>query len=136
MEEIRIPADVSQLEKVIQFIESKLDEINCGMKTRMQIDIAVEEVFVNIAHYAYPSGEGFAVIRFDFDLKTKIISIYFLDKGTPYDPLSRGEPDTTLSANEREIGGLGILMVKKTMDSVAYEYKDGQNVLSIQKHIG
>lgn len=136
MEEIKVAAELAQLDAVIQFIDDRLEENNCGMKAKLQIDVAVEEIFVNIAHYAYPHKGGTAVIQFDFDRETNIVIIRFIDSGTPYDPLTREEPDTTLSAEERNIGGLGIFMVKKTMDSIAYEYKNGCNILTIQKHSG
>ena len=99
----------------------------------MQIDVAVEEIFVNIANYAYPSGEGEAVISIEADKDAKSVSILFEDQGTPYDPLKNEDPDITLSADERPIGGLGIFMVKKSMDEVSYEYKDGKNRLTISK---
>lgn len=134
MEEIKVKAELGQLETVIQFIDGQLDKISCGVKAKLQIEVAVEEIFVNIAHYAYPDTDGMAVIRFGFDGKANIATICFLDSGTPYNPLVREEPDTTLSAEERSIGGLGIYMVKKTMDSIMYEYKDGNNVLTIQKN--
>ncbi len=135
MEEIKIPADITQLDEVIQFIDGQLDKIECSMKTRMQIDVAVEELFVNIAHYAYPAGEGIAIIRFSFECETNTITICFLDNGVPYDPLAKEDPDTSLSSQERSIGGLGIFLVKKTMDDVIYEYRDEQNILIIQKYI-
>ena len=135
MEEIKLPADIAQLDTVIEFIDGQLDKTDCSVKVRMQIDVAVEELFVNISHYAYPSSEGIAIIRFSFDCETNTITICFLDNGIPYDPLAHGDPDTTLSAEERSVGGLGIFMVKKTMDDVVYEYRDEQNILIIQKHI-
>ncbi len=133
MEEIKVRAEISELDKVIDFIEEQLDKIDCNMKIRMQLNIAVEEIFVNIAHYAYPDDNGTAIIRYDFGLETNTITICFLDMGTPYDPLARKEPDITLSAEERSIGGLGILMVKKSMDHIEYAYRDGYNMLTIQK---
>lgn len=133
MEEIKVEAELAQLDKVIQFINTKLAENSCVMKEQMQIDVAVEEIYVNIARYAYPDKNGTCVIQFSFDCETGIAVIRFIDSGIPYNPLARKEPDTTLSAEERSIGGLGIFMVKKTMDSMAYEYKDGCNILTMQK---
>ena len=101
------------------------------MKAQMQIDIAVEEIFVNIARYAYAPGEGYAVIG--VLAEPGRAEITFADNGMPYDPLAREDPDVSLSAEEREIGGLGIYMVKKTMDVMRYEYSDGQNLLTLVK---
>ena len=103
------------------------------MKQQMQIDIAAEEIFVNIAHYAYTPGTGEATICVELYQDPSAIEITFIDQGVPYDPLAKPDPDVTLSAKERKIGGLGIFMVKKSMDEVRYEYLDGCNVLTIKK---
>ena len=109
--------------------------MNCSTKIQTQIDIAVEELFVNIAHYAYKPDTGPATVRVEVEKEPPAICITFIDHGVPYDPLAREDPDITLSAEERRIGGLGIFMVKKSMDSIEYEYKDGQNILHIRKLI-
>ena len=114
MKQLKVKADVSELDKVLSFADSILEEMDCPTKVQMQIDIAIEEIFVNIAHYAYPPGEGEAVISVDADKEAKSVSIRFEDNGTPYDPLKNEDPDITLSADDRPIGGLGIFMVKKT----------------------
>ena len=101
----------------------------------MQIELAVEEIFVNIAHYAYRPQIGQATVRVEVKEEPLSVIITFIDRGVPYDPLKRSDPDVTLSAEEREIGGLGIFMTKKVMDEVAYEYKDGQNVLTLKKRL-
>ncbi len=134
MKTITVPALTEQLDTVLAFVQTELDQINCPMKICNQIAIAVEEIFVNIAHYAYRPDVGDATIRCQVNTagKTEII-IEFLDSGKPYDPLKNADPDTTLSAEERDIGGLGIFMVKRLMDDVKYEYKDGKNILTIQK---
>ncbi len=100
-----------------------------------QIDIAVEELFVNIAHYAYNPETGPATVRVEVEKEPPAVTITFIDNGVPYDPLAREDPDITLSAEERQIGGLGIFMVKKSMDNIEYEYKNGQNILRIRKLI-
>lgn len=133
MKQLKVNADVSELDQVLSFADAILEEMDCPVKTQMQIDVAVEEIFVNIAHYAYPNGEGEAVITIDSDKGAKSVSILFEDQGTPYDPLQNEDPDVTLSAEDRPIGGLGIFMVKKSMDEVSYEYKDGKNRLTIRK---
>ena len=99
----------------------------------MQIDLAVEEIFVNIAYYAYAPKVGMAVIS--IDISGGPVRIVFMDHGIPYDPLAREDPDITLPPEERGIGGLGIFMVKKSVDDIKYEYKDGQNILTIIKEI-
>jgi anti-sigma regulatory factor (Ser/Thr protein kinase) len=134
MKQLKVKADVSELDQVLSFADTVLEEMDCPAKVQMQIDIAVEEIFVNIAHYAYPDGEGEAVISIDSDKEAKSVSILFEDQGTPYDPLQNEDPDITLSADDRPIGGLGIFMVKKSMDDVSYEYKDGKNRLTIKKN--
>ena len=103
------------------------------MKIQMQIDIAVEEIFVNIANYAYAPEIGTATVRVEVMGDPPSVDITFIDKGIPYDPLAKADPDVTLSAEERQIGGLGIFMVKKSMDDVKYAYLDGHNILTIKK---
>ena len=103
------------------------------MKVQIQINIAVEEIFVNIAHYAYNPEVGPATIRVEILEDPLAVSLTFIDQGTPYDPLAKEDPDVTLAADERTIGGLGIFMVKKSMDDVKYEYKEGSNILTIVK---
>lgn len=132
MKTITVAAQVDQIEQVLDFINEILEAADCPMKTVMQIDIAVEEIFVNIAHYAYPNAEGSARVGCRID-ETGCVLIRFWDSGIPYDPLAKEDPDVTLSAEERKIGGLGIYMVKKSMDSVEYAYIDGQNVLTLKK---
>ena len=134
MKQLTVKADVSALDQVLAFADTFLEENNCPMKIQMQIDIAIEELFVNIAHYAYPSGEGEAVIGIEADTEAKCFMITFEDSGIPYDPLKKDDPDITLSADDRPIGGLGIFMVKKSMDDMTYEYKDNKNRLTITKN--
>ena len=96
--------------------------------------MAIDEIFSNIAHYAYAAGVGKATVRFELLDEPRGAAVTFIDRGKQYDPLSADDPDTSLSAEEREIGGLGVMLVKKTMDDVRYEYKDGQNSLRFFKH--
>lgn len=135
MKQIKVTADISQLDQVLAFADAILEEAGCSPKAQMQIDVAIEEIFVNIAHYAYPSGNGEATIYMEEDASSKTVQITFEDEGIPYDPLKNEDPDITLSAEERPIGGLGIFMVKKSMDDVSYEYSDGKNRLTIKKKI-
>ena len=92
-------------------------------------------MFVNVAHYAYPQGEGDMSLYIDFDAETRAITFRMTDKGVPFDPLAKPDPDITLSAEDREIGGLGIFIAKKTMDSITYVYENGENVLTMIKKI-
>ena len=134
-EELTVEADVDNLQKVMDFVDEYLDRMGCGMKTQMQIDVAVEEIFVNIANYAYKPGTGDATIRIQADGEPLAVYITFIDKGIPYNPLAKDDPDVTLSAEERQIGGHGIYMVKKSMDDMRYEYRDSQNILTLKKII-
>lgn len=135
MDRKEVLAKIENLSEVSAFIEEKLEEAGCSMKAQMQIDVAVEEIFVNIASYAYEGKEGTAEVFFDIDSENRAV-ITFVDEGVPYDPLKKDDPDVTLSADERQIGGLGIFMVKKTMDDMIYEYKDGKNHLTLIKKLG
>lgn len=136
MEKITVPARAEELETVNGFIEEKLEALGCPMRARMQIALAVEEIFVNISSYAYRPEDGEAEICVDAAGDPPRVTIQFLDRGRPFDPLKRPDADTTLSAEERDIGGLGILLVKKTMDQVTYAYEDGKNILTIEKSLG
>ena len=132
---LTLDAKAENLEQVIDFVNRELEKTDCSPKTQMQIDVAVEELFVNIAHYAYTPDTGSVTIVTDVKPEQNLVDITFIDSGVPYDPLAKPDPDVTLSAEEREIGGLGIYMVKKSMDDVKYEYRDGQNVLTITKNL-
>ena len=135
MKELTIEAKTSNIEVVTDFVNEQLEALDCPMKAQMQIDIAIDELFSNIAHYAYNPEIGQATVRVEVIKDPLAVTITFIDNGVPYDPLKKDDPDTTLSADEREIGGLGIYMVKKSMDDITYEYKDGQNILSIKKNL-
>ena len=129
--EIVTEALTDNLPKVISFIEERLEKAGCPLKASMQICVAAEEIYVNIAHYAYSSGKGNASVR--VDITGDIATFTFTDSGVPFNPLEKKDPDVTLSASERQEGGLGIFMVKKTMDDVRYERRDGKNVLAFSK---
>ena len=128
--ELVVDAKTEKLDEVLDFIDAFLEGLDCPMKTLTQINIAAEEIFVNIAHYS-----GSEKARITLTESDGTVSISFADTGTPYDPLARPDPDVTLSAEERGIGGLGIFLTKKIMDSVSYEYRDGQNIFTMTKRI-
>ncbi len=151
-DKLKIVATVENLGQVLLAVDKQLIEAKCPLKTKMQIDIAVEELFVNIAHYAYFPEVGYADILVETtdvcpipeedregmseeDLKGSWVKVTLSDSGKPFDPLKKEDPDVTLSAKERQIGGLGIFMVKKSMDHMYYEYKDGKNNISICKKL-
>lgn len=135
MKELEVKAEKEKLDEVLDFIHGILDETQCSMKTMMVIDLCVEEVFVNIASYAYGNEVGNAKVGVELDQDRSQVKLIFSDSGVPYDPLAKEDPDISLSVEERQIGGLGIFLVKKKMDDVIYEYKDGQNVLTLVKKL-
>ena len=133
--ELDIMAENENLSEVQSFIGACLEKVNCPAKAQMQMELAAEEIFVNIANYAYAPDKGRAVVRVEVSDDPVTVTLTFIDQGIPYDPLKRKEPDVTLPAEERDIGGLGIFLTKKTMDDVSYEYRDGQNILTLKKMI-
>lgn len=135
MDILKIEAKVDNLDEVLVFVDERLESCDCPMKIQTQIDIAVEEIFVNIASYAYAPGSGNAEIGVEISDDPLEAIIRFVDSGMPYDPLAKEDPDITLPAEERPIGGLGIYMVKQSMDHVEYEHKDGQNIFTIRKNL-
>ena len=130
---LTVDATIENLAAVTEFVDSFLEENDCPMKTQMQIDLALEEAYVNIANYAYGDETGKAEIG--ISKNGDEVTIVLKDGGIPYNPLKKKDPDTTLSAEEREIGGLGVFLVKKNMDSVFYEYRDGKNIFTMTKKI-
>ena len=130
---LTVPAKPERLDEVTAFVDEFLEEKGCPLKVQMQIDLALEEIFINIASYAYGGGEGDAGIAASEE--DGEVTLVFSDTGAPYDPLAKPDPDVTLSADERPIGGLGIFLVKKTMDCVSYARKDGKNILTVKKRI-
>lgn len=128
-------ADDSNLENVFNFVEDSLENINISNKIVNSLNLAVEEIFVNISHYGYENNQGTAKIEIYFEENLNQIKIKIIDNGKPFNPLLKDDPDITLSADERDIGGLGIFITKKLMDEVFYEYKDNQNILTLIKNI-
>ena len=133
MKELNISATVENIPVVTAFVDEQLEALNCPLKAQMQIDIAIDELFGNIAQYAYNPDIGSATVRVEVSEDPLAVIITFIDGGIPYDPLKADDPDITLSAEDRPLGGLGIYMVKKSMDAIIYEYRDGKNILSIKK---
>lgn len=133
MKELNISATVENIPVVTAFVDEQLEALNCPLKAQMQIDIAIDELFGNIAQYAYNPDIGSATVRVEVSEDPLAVIITFIDGGIPYNPLKADDPDITLSAEDRPLGGLGIYMVKKSMDAIIYEHRDGKNILSIKK---
>ncbi len=133
MKTITVEAKIENIDVVTDFVNTILEENCCPMKIQMQIDVVVDEIFGNIAHYAYGAEGGNASVQAGIE-EGKMVLI-FTDHGIPYNPLENKDPDITLSLEEREIGGLGIYMVKKMMDELSYKYADGQNILRMKKNL-
>ena len=132
---LTIPATIDSLGDVLTFVNDYLEGIGSSVKAQMQIDVAVEELFVNIAHYAYGADTGDTDISLQITDAPKAITIELRDSGKPFNPLEKEDPDTSLSAAERKIGGLGIFMAKKSVDEIAYRREDDQNILTLRKYI-
>ena len=129
------PAKIEALSDVLGFVDHTLESYECPMKTQTAICVAIEEVFVNIANFAYGEGDGDMILRIGLDAENRNITFKMIDKGTPFNPLKKPDPDITLSAEDREIGGLGIFIAKKTMDTITYVYENGENILTMIKKI-
>ncbi len=137
-------ATIENLDKVTAFVEEELENNEVDMRSSMQLTIALEEIYVNIAHYAYSKTDadgnvipntGTGPMKLSLDVSSEQVLMTFEDKGIPYNPLEKADPDITLSAEERDIGGLGIYMVKQSMDDVVYEHRDGKNILTLVKKL-
>ena len=128
-------AKIEVLSDVLGFVEQTLEAYECPMKIQTVVCVAIEEIFVNIARYAYSGGEGDVTLGIGFEVQSRTIIFRMTDKGVPFDPLKQEDPDITLPAEKRTIGGLGIFITKKTMDSVTYAYENGKNILTMIKKI-
>lgn len=133
MAEKIFPAEECALYDVLSFVEAELEKGHCAAQISMAALVAIEEVFVNVARYAY-TGSGKVKLAVTID-DGQTATFTLTDEGVPFDPLQREMPDITLSAEERPIGGLGILIAQKTMDAISYCYKDGQNILTMRKNL-
>ncbi|MBQ8412272.1 MAG: ATP-binding protein [Lachnospiraceae bacterium] len=131
---LKVDATMDNLDRVIGFVEAELELIECPMKTIMQITVSLEEVYVNVVNYAYDGEIGECEINLNISTDDgNILTLEIKDKGKYFNPLDKEDPDITLSADERGIGGLGIFMVKKSMDEVCYKNISGYNILTIVK---
>ncbi len=135
MKELTVQAKTENLDEVLAFVNKELEAKDCDPGIQIQIDLTVEELFVNIAHYAYQNMIGTATVLVEILNGPTRAEITLMDNGTPYDPLSREDPNLDVPAEERPIGGLGIFLVKENMDHVSYAYKDKKNILTIRKKL-
>lgn len=133
MSEVTLEAAEENLDEVLRFVEDALEDTGCSLEDQRQIAIAVEEVFINIVSYAYKPGRGDTTLRLDVSQDPAEVTITFIDHGVPFDPLAKEDPDINLPAKQRKVGGLGIFVVKNLMDDVFYEYRNGQNILTMKK---
>lgn len=135
MKELIIEATIENIPAVTDFVDAELEAVDCPMRAEVQINIAIDELMSNIAYYAYNPDTGSATVKVEVVEEPLSVIITFIDNGVPYDPLSHEDPDITLDLDERGVGGLGIFLVRQTMDDVSYEYKNGQNILTIRKNL-
>ena len=135
MKSLTVPARNESLDEIVAFVGGELEQVDCPGVARMQIELAIEEIFVNIASYAYQNAEGEAEIRCEVRREPLEVTVEFLDGGTPFDPLSNEDADTSEEGLLSRTGGLGIFLVKDTMDEVAYRYEGGKNILTIRKKL-
>lgn len=135
MKEITVDATIENMNTVTAFVDDFLDQIACPMKSKIQINIVIDEIFGNICHYAYKDSVGAVTVRVESGNTPKAVFLTFTDNGIPYNPLETEDPDITLSSEKRKIGGLGIYLVKKNMDEMKYEYVNQQNRLWMEKRL-
>ncbi|MBR5116883.1 MAG: ATP-binding protein [Lachnospiraceae bacterium] len=133
--ELTIEAVMDNLDQVLAFVDEQLEACECPIRYQLPIDVAVEELYTNIASYAYSPEIGTATVRVEVKDDPLSVIITFVDEGVPYDPLKKADPDLNVEIEDRQVGGFGIFMVKNSMDEVTYEYKDGQNILRIRKDL-
>ena len=135
MKSITVPATDEDPNPVFEFVEEELSRYDCPPKILNQIDVAIEEILVNIVSYAGLSEEDGVEIRCDVLEDPLRVVVQFLDGGVPFDPLAAADPDISQEALEEREGGLGIFLVKKLMNDVSYTYEGGKNTLTILKNL-
>ena len=133
MNKITVDAVLENLQTVMDFATENLEAHDCSMKVSMQLELVIEEIFVNISSYAYHPEIGSATFCMEFEKEPAAVLMTFIDGGKPYNPLEKNDPDTTLDIDERDVGGLGIFLVKKNVDEISYEYADGKNILHMKR---
>jgi anti-sigma regulatory factor (Ser/Thr protein kinase) len=134
VKELTVEAVDDNLTRVIEFVDQQIEKYHCSEVVQMTIEVAVEELFLNIAHYAYDPDTGPATVQVTTEKNPLSVIITFIDEGVPYDPLARDELDVEEAVRNLQVGGFGIFMIKKSMDDVHYEYRDGKNILTIRRN--
>jgi sigma-B regulation protein RsbU (phosphoserine phosphatase) len=129
-----LPNDVQEVPKLAAFVDEVCEAAGMDMSTTMQMNLAIEEAVVNVMEYAYPAGTK-GEVRIEAQTNDTYVEFVITDDGKPFNPTEKGDVDTTLPAEERSIGGLGIMLVKHYMDDTIYKYVDGQNVLTLRKNL-
>ena len=135
MRELKIAALNENLPEVLKFIGENLEQTGCKPADSTRIEVAVEEIFSNIANYAYHPETGPATVRVEVRPDGSAVTITFIDQGVPFDPLAKEDPDVTLPSEQRKVGGLGVFLVKQNMDDIQYEYLNGSNILTLKKEL-
>ena len=134
-EELVIEAVVDNLDAVNSFVHKSIEQFEVSKRTLMQIDLIVEEIFVNVASYAYAPNTGSVKILIEAKEEPHTVSLTFIDSGVPYNPLEKSDPDINLSVDDRQIGGLGIFLTKNLVDEISYKFVDSQNILQLTKSL-
>jgi anti-sigma regulatory factor (Ser/Thr protein kinase) len=135
MKSIRVKASIKNTANVLSFIDEQLEEAGCPAETRLQIELAVDELFANISKYAYGPDDGMAEIGIEIIGEPHIVCVKLADSGVKYNPLEKEDPDISLPRRKRPVGGMGIYLAKQNMDDIRYEYTDGKNILTLEKNL-
>lgn len=130
-----VEAKTGELDGVVAFVTGCLEDTDCPIQTMLKLECVIEEIFVNICYYAYPPDTGPVVITVEYSGDEGYLTVEFSDRGKPYDPLAKEDPDVTMTAKDEKLGGLGIYLTKKLMDEVTYRYENGANILTMKKGI-
>jgi len=133
MKSILLPATIHNIIPITEFVNDILEANDCAMKAQIQLEVAIDEIVSNIANYAYGVNSG--DVKVEVEMLGDFVRLTFIDSGKPFNPLEMKEPDVTETAMDDSVGGLGIFIVKKTMDEMSYRYENQQNILTIKKRI-
>ncbi len=135
MHKLILTAKIENLNKVFDFLDAQLSSLAYNMKAKLQLELSIEEAYVNISKYAYTSDKGEVEILSSVDEDPLQITVQFVDSGIPYNPLKTEDPDLFTDTEEKELGGLGIFLIKKNVDNIKYKYHNGKNILTLQKKL-
>lgn len=131
---LTLPNDIDAITEMSVFVDTICEELGFDMMMTMNLNLAIEEAVVNVMNYAYPKGTR-GEVHIEIQADAQKFTVIIRDSGIPFDPTTQKEVDTTLSAEERPIGGLGIHLVRQIMDHIDYRYVDKQNILLLEKNI-